>query len=57
MEKRAGFGLGLRERKKDSCCSCKKEKREKVLRKKKKKEMESGFQRESLLMVLRKYFS
>ena len=56
MEKRAGFGLGLRERKNDSCCSCKKEKREKVLRKKK-KEMESGFQRESLLMVLRKYFS
>lgn len=57
MEKRAGFGLGLRERKKDSCCSCKKEKREKVLRKKKKKEMESWFQRESLLLVLRKYFS
>ena len=35
MKKRAGFGLGLRERKKDNC-SCKKEKREKVLKKKKK---------------------
>ena len=52
MKKRAVFGLGLKERKKDCC---KKEKREQVL--KKKKEMEIEFQRESLLMVLRKYFS